>query len=117
MSVHVNFAKASIRSIRVSPRKLNLVAAMVRSLNVTKALEQLEFSKKRIAADVKKCIVAAIANAQNNYGLDVANLVISHATVGASGCMKRMHPRARGKSAQIRKFFSNLYITVTQVLD
>lgn len=108
-------ATAISRSLRVSPRKLNLVAGFIRNMKVAEALVQLTFSRKRIAKDVKKCLQSAVANAENNFGMDIDNLVVTHATVGKALVMKRMMPRARGRSARINKFFSNLYITVTEV--
>ncbi len=109
-----NSVVASAKSLRVSPRKLNLVASSIRGIKVSKALTQLEFSSKRIAIEVKKCVQSAIANAENNFGLDIDNLYITSATVGKALVMKRVMPRARGRSAGIKKFFSNLYITVTE---
>ncbi len=106
--------KASSRNLRTSAQKLNLVAAMIRNINVSDALVQLSFCSKRIAIDVKKCLQSAVANAENNEGLDIDNLVVSSATVGKSFCMKRVRPRARGRSAKIEKPFSNLYITVSE---
>ena len=110
-----NSAKAITKSLRVSPRKLNLVVESIRLMGVSEALMQLSFSPKRIAQDVKKCLQSAIANAENNFGLNIDNLIISSATVGKAGVMKRIMPRARGRAAKINKFFSNLYITVTEI--
>jgi len=107
-------AKAVTKSLRVSPRKLNLVAASIRNMKASEALVQLKFSPRRIAIDVRKCLQSAIANAENNLGLDIDDLYITSATVGKSLVMKRIMPRARGRAAKINKFFSNLYITVTQ---
>lgn len=110
-----NTAKAIAKRIRISPQKLNLVASSIRNMKVEDAIIQLTFSKKRIAQDVKKCLQSAIANAENNHDLDIDSLVISEATVGKALVMKRMRARARGRSARIHKFFSNLYITVKEV--
>lgn len=107
-------ARASIIRLKVSAQKLNLVAASIRNMNVSDALIQLKFSPKRIAQDVKKCLQSAIANAENNLGLDIDNLVIKIATVGNSVTIKRVRARARGRSARILKPFSNLYITVSE---
>ncbi|PCJ26948.1 MAG: 50S ribosomal protein L22 [Rickettsiales bacterium] len=107
-------AKASIRRLRTSPQKLNLVAAMIRNMKASEALAQLAFSPKRIAVDVRKCLQSAVANAENNIGLDIDNLVVTSATVGRSLVMKRIRARARGRSARIMKPFSNLYITVSE---
>ncbi len=109
-----NIVTATAKSLRVSPRKLNLVAASIRGLKVDKALIQLEFCSKRIAIEVKKCLQSAIANGENNFGLNIDDLRVTSATVGKSIVMKRVMPRARGRSAGIKKFFSNLYISLTE---
>ncbi len=107
-------ARASVIRLRTSSQKLNLVAAVIRNMKVSDALVQLTFSPKRIAIDVKKCLQSAIANAENNMGLDIDNLFVSSATVGNSIVMKRFRARARGRGAKIIKPFSNLYITVSE---
>ena len=107
-------ANASILRLRTSSQKLNLVTAIIRNMKVSDALVQLSFSPKRIAADVKKCLQSAIANAENNQGLDIDNLVVTSATVGRAMVMKRFRARARGRGARIEKPFSNLYITVSE---
>jgi large subunit ribosomal protein L22 len=112
--INKNFATAKAKSIRVSPRKLNLVAAFIRNMKASDALIQLTFVHKRIAKDVKNCLQSAVANAENNLGLDIDRLVVTHATVGKALVMKRMMPRAKGRADRINKFFSNLYITVTE---
>ena len=110
-----NEAKAVARMIRVSPQKLNLVAQLIRDKKVSRALADLEFSRKRIAADVKKCLESAIANAENNHDLDVDDLVVSQAFVGKALVMKRFHARARGRAGRVEKPFSNLTIIVREV--
>jgi large subunit ribosomal protein L22 len=110
-----NEAMAKLRMLRTSPQKLNLVAAMIRGKKVDKALNDLTFSKKRIAADVKKCLQSAIANAENNHGLDVDELIVAEAYVGKNLVMKRGRPRARGRFGRIHKPFSELTIKVRQV--
>ncbi|MGU9980363.1 50S ribosomal protein L22 [Phreatobacter sp. HK31-P] len=110
-----NEAKAVARMLRVSPRKLNLVAALIRGKPVDTALADLEFSRKRIANDVKKCLESAIANAENNHDLDVDDLVVAEAHVGKAFVLKRFHARARGRGARIEKPFSHLTIVVRQV--
>jgi len=110
-----NEAKAVCRMIRVSPQKLNLVAQLIRGKAVEKALADLEFSRKRIAFDVKKTLQAAIANAENNHGLDVDDLIVAEAYVGKALVMKRFSPRARGRAGRIEKPFSNLTIVVREV--
>lgn len=107
-------AKSIARMLRTSPRKLNLLASMIRGMKADEALVQLAFSKKRISLAVKKCLQSAIANAENNDGLDIDSLYVSSATVGKGLLMKRMRPRAKGRGMRINKFFSNLYITVTE---
>lgn len=101
---------SSSMGLRVSTRKLSLLGDLVRNLKVLDAVKQLEFSKKRIAFDVKKCIMSCVSNAQNTYGLQIQDLFISQVFVGKSKVMKRIRPRARGRSARILKPFSNLYI-------
>lgn len=107
-----NEAKAITRSIRVSPRKLNDVAALIRGLKVDKALATLTFSRRRIAGTVKKTLESAIANAENNHDLDINELVVAEAYVGKNMVMKRWSPRARGRVGRIEKFFSELTIVV-----
>ena len=110
-----NEAKAVARTIRVSPQKLNLVAQMIRGKKVAAALADLEFSRKRISTEVRKCLESAIANAENNHDLDVDDLVVKEAFVGKALVLKRFHARARGRGARILKPFSNLTIVVREV--
>ncbi|MEP6344136.1 MAG: 50S ribosomal protein L22 [Maricaulaceae bacterium] len=110
-----NEAFAKLRMIKTSPQKLNLVAAMIRGAKVDKALADLEFSRKRISNDVKKCLESAIANAENNHNLDIDSLVVSEAYVGKNLVMKRFRARARGRGARILKPFSELTIVVREV--
>ena len=108
-------AKAVARMLRVSPQKLNLVAQLIRGKKVAKALADLEFSRKRIARDVRKCLESAIANAENNHDLDVDDLVVAEAHVGKALVIKRFTPRGRGHMGRIFKPFANLTIVVRQV--
>ena len=110
-----NQAMAVARNIRVSPRKLNLVAQQIRGKKVERALNELTFSQKRIAGAVKKALQSAIANAENNHDLDVDDLVVKEASVGKNLVMKRFHARARGNSGGIEKFFSQITIVVEEV--
>ena len=110
-----NEARAKQRMIRISPQKLNLVAQMIRGKSVERALNDLTFSRKRIAADVKKVLQSAIANAENNHGLDIDSLVVAEAYVGKNIVMKRFRARARGRGARILKPFSELTIVVREV--
>ncbi|MFN9093257.1 MAG: 50S ribosomal protein L22 [Alphaproteobacteria bacterium] len=107
-------AQAVTFNIRVSPRKLNLVAAMIRGKKAQDAVAQLTFSKRRIAGTVKKTLESAIAKAENNHSLDVDRLVVSRAEVGRASVMKRFHARGRGRSATIEKWFSHLKIVVAE---
>jgi len=109
-----NEVQAVARNLRVSPQKLNLVAAMLRGKKVQTALTELEVSRKRIAVDVRKCLMSAIANAENNHGLDVDDLVVSEAFVGKNLVMKRFHARGRGRSGGIMKPFSQLTVIVRE---
>ena len=113
--VEDNEAMAVSRMLRVSPQKLNLVAQQIRRKPVGKALAELTFSKKRIAVDVKKTLQSAIANAENNHGLDVDELVVAEAWVGKNMVLKRGRPRARGRFGKILKPFSQITIKVRQV--
>ena len=110
-----NEAMAVARMLRVSPQKLNLVAQLIRGKKVSMALADLEFSRKRIARDVRKCLESAVANAENNHDLDVDDLVVVQAHVGKGLVMKRFSPRARGRAGRIHKPFSHLTIVVRQV--
>jgi large subunit ribosomal protein L22 len=112
-----NEAKAVTRTIRVSPQKLNLVAALIRGKKVQTALADLTFSRKRIAGTVKKTLESAVANAENNHDLDVDNLVVAEAYVGKSIVMKRFHVRGRGRASRILRPFSHLTIVVREVQE
>ena len=107
-------AMAKLASLRTSPRKLNLVAQSIRGLPVQRALNELEFSPKRIAADVRKALYSAISNAENNHNLDIDNLVVAQAFVGKNLVMKRFSARARGRSSRINKPFSEITIVVRE---
>lgn len=107
-------AQAVARLLRVSPRKLNIVAQLIRGKKVDKALAELTFSRRRIAVEVKKTLQSAIANAENNYGLDVDELVVAEAFVGKGLVMKRFSPRARGRAGRIEKPFAQITIVVRE---
>ncbi len=107
-------AQAIVSNLRVSPRKLNLVAGLIRNQSASAAVATLTFSKRRIAKAVKKALESAIANAENNHQLDVARLVVARAEVGRSMVMRRFHARGRGRSARIEKWFSHLKIVVAE---
>jgi large subunit ribosomal protein L22 len=107
-------AQAIVSNLRVSPRKLNLVAAMIRNLPAQRAVATLTFSKRRIADQVKKALESAISNAENNHQLDVDRLVVTRAEVGRSIVMRRFHARGRGRAARVEKWFSHLKIVVAE---
>ena len=107
-------AMAKARMIRVSPQKLNLVAQSIRGMSAERALNELEFSRKRIARDVKKVLESAIANAENNHDLDIDSLVVDQAFVGKNLVMKRYKPRARGRMGKILKPFAEITIIVRE---
>ena len=110
-----NEAMAKLRMLKTSPQKLNLVAGLIRGKKVEAALNDLTFSKKRVALDVKKCLQSAIANAENNHNLDVDELVVAEAYVGKNLIMKRGRPRARGRFGKIIKPFAEITIKVRQI--
>ena len=105
-------ARSVVRNLRVSPQKLNLVATMIRGMDVNNAIAALSFSRRRIAGDVKKALQSAIANAENNHSLDVDRLFVKEAHVGKGLVMKRFRARAKGRGARILKPFSHLTIIV-----
>jgi large subunit ribosomal protein L22 len=105
---------AMAKVLRVSPRKLNLVAQMIRGMKAEQALNQLRFNRRQIAHDVRKVLLSAIANAENNHDLDVDRLVVAEASVGKSLVMKRIRPRARGRAGRIHKPFARLRIVVQE---
>jgi large subunit ribosomal protein L22 len=112
-----NKALAVGRSIRTSPRKLNLVAQSIRGKTAEQALNELAFSPKRVAKDVRKVLQSAIANAENNHDLDVDDLVVSEASVGKNLVLKRFHARARGRGARVEKPFAQVTIIVQQLRE
>ncbi len=105
-------ASAYARALHVSARKLNLVAGTIRGKAASAALNELTFSRRRIAGEVKKVLQAAIANAENNHQLDVDRLFVKEASVGRAFALKRFHARGRGRSARIEKHFANLLVVV-----
>jgi large subunit ribosomal protein L22 len=108
-------AMAKAINLRVSPRKLNLLAQSIRGMKVQRALNELEFSPKRIAADVRKALYSAISNAENNHSLDIDSLVVAEAYVGKNLTMKRFSARARGRASRIEKPFSEITIVVREL--
>ena len=112
-----DFAKVYLKSIRVSPKKLNVIISPIRGLNVERALNYLSFSQKRISYQIKKALQSAIANAENNHQLDVDKLYVHEASVGKGMVMKRFRPRAKGRGVRILKPFSNLTIKLKEQLE
>ena len=112
-----NEAKAILKVMRVSPQKLNLLATQIRGKKVETALAELAFSPKRIARDVRKTLESAVANAENNHGLDTDALVVAEAFVGRSIIMKRIMARARGRASRILKPYSHLTIVVREAQE
>lgn len=110
-------ARAKVVNLRTSPRKLNLVAQSIRGLSVQRALNELEFSHRRIAGDVRKALYSAISNAENNHNLDIDSLVVAEAYVGKNLVMKRFSARARGRASRIEKPFSEITIVVREVSE
>ena len=108
-------AMAKGRMIKTSPQKLNLVAELIRGKKVERALNELEFSRKRVAHEVKRVLESAIANAENNHDLDIDSLIVDQAFVGKNLVMKRWHARARGRVGRIKKPFSEITIVVREV--
>jgi large subunit ribosomal protein L22 len=111
----VTEVQAKLCTLRTSARKLNLVAQSIRGLKVQRALNELEFSPKRIAKDVRKVLYSAISNAENNHNLDIDSLVVAEAFVGKNLVMKRFSARARGRSSRIEKPFSEITIVVREL--
>ena len=112
-----DFAKVYLKSIKISPKKLNIIISPIRGLIVEKALNYLSFSQKRISYQIKKALQSAIANAENNHQLDVDKLYVHEASVGKGLVMKRLRPRAKGRAARILKHFSNLTIKLKEQSD
>lgn len=109
-----NEAKATLRNLRISPQKLNIIAELIRGQHVSNALDLLNFCKRRAAQDVYKVLVSAISNAENNHGLDIDSLYVAEASVGKGLVLKRFHARARGRGARILKPFSHINIVLRE---
>lgn len=108
-------ALATTKNLKISMQKLNLVAAMIRGKKVEKAINDLQFSRKRIAQDVLKTLKSAVANAENNHNLDVDELYVNEAYVGKNLVLKRWKARARGRVGRIKKPFSQITVVVKQL--
>jgi large subunit ribosomal protein L22 len=114
MSISMFESRSVLKSIRVSPQKLNLVATVIRGMDARRALGYLKFCRKRAAIDVYKALNSAIANAENNHGMDVDLLYVKESCVGADFTIKRFRARAKGRGASIHKRFSRLLIKVAE---
>ena len=112
-----DFEKVYLKSVKVSPKKLNIIISPIRGLNVEKALNYLSFSQKRISYQIKKALQSAIANAENNHQLDVDKLYVHEASVGKGLVIKRFRARAKGRGARILKHFSNLTIKLKEQIE
>src|SRR5262249_36859919 len=110
-------AAAYAHALRTSAQKLNSVAQSIRGKPATAALNELTFSPRRIARDVKKVLQAAIANAENNHQLDVDKLVVGEASVGRAFVLKRFHARGRGRSARVERMFAHLTVCVRETAE
>ncbi len=110
----VSEASAKASNIKISPRKLGLVATLIKGMTAAEALVQLQFSRKRISGEVRKLLQSAVANAENNHNLDIDRLYVSEVRVGKAIVMKRFHARARGRGAKVLKPFSNMEIIVRE---
>ncbi len=108
-------AKASMRTIQVTPRKVNLLAGLIRGKTAQAAKAELAFSRRRAAGEVLKVLDSAIANAENNHQLDVDKLYVAEASVGRAFALKRFHARARGRGARVQKMWSHLTIVVREL--
>lgn len=109
-----NEARAVAKFVKSSPRKLNLVAQMIRGKTAERALVDLDFCQKAAADPVKDVLRTAIANAENNHNLDIDKLYVAEASVGKTMLLKRMHTRGRGRSARVEKFFSRLTLVLRE---
>ena len=104
--------KAVNKNVRSSTRKIALILDFIKGKKTDVAIRDLEFTRKRIAHDVKKTVESAIANAENNYQYDIDSLYIKEAYVGKSIVMKRFRPRAKGRASAIKKPFSRITIVL-----
>ncbi|MDR2833803.1 MAG: 50S ribosomal protein L22 [Streptococcaceae bacterium] len=114
MSEQILSAKATAKTVRVSPRKARLVMDLVRGKQVAEAISILKFTPNKAAGIIEKVLMSAIANAENNFDLDVENLYISEAFVNEGPTMKRFRPRAKGSASPIMKRTSHVTVVVTE---
>ncbi|MDR0677858.1 MAG: 50S ribosomal protein L22 [Holosporaceae bacterium] len=105
---------AKNKVVLASPRKVNLVAKLIRGMSVSRALDVLKFCKKAVARDVRKTVLSAIANAEANYSLNVDLLTVKEAYVGKAIVLRRFMARAKGSGSSIRKKFSKLTVVLCE---
>ncbi|WP_314209476.1 50S ribosomal protein L22 [Vagococcus salmoninarum] len=114
MSEQITSARATAKTVRTSPRKTRLVIDLVRGKSVGEAISILKFSPNKAAGIIEKVLMSAVANAENNYDLDVENLVVSEAFANEGPTMKRFRPRAKGSASPINKRTSHITVVVTE---
>ena len=114
MSEKTNVIKAINKNVRSGARKANLVLNFIKGKKADIAIRDLEFTRKKVAQDIKKTVKSAIANAENNYQYDIDNLYIKEAYAGKSIVMKRFRPRAKGRASAIKKPFSRVTIILEE---
>ena len=117
MKKNKNIVKAINRSVRSSPRKLNLLLKNIRGKKADIVIRDLSFAKQRIASEIKKTVQSAIANAENNNQYDIDNLYVTEAYVGKSIVLKRFRPRAKGRASAIKKPYSNVTIILSEKIN
>lgn len=105
-------ARAVLRMVRISPQKARLVADQVRGLAVGRAAEVLQFSSKKGATIIRKVLLSAVSNAENNLGADIDTLAVTKICVDEGPRLKRMHARAKGRGSQIIKRTSHIIVVV-----
>ena len=105
--------KSSVRLLSISPRKLQLVADLVKNMTPQNAILQMKFCRKKASLFVLNALKTAISNAENNYNIRIENLLISNISVGKARCMRRFRARAKGRSSRVNKFLANLYISLS----
>ena len=110
----ITSAKAMARTVRVSPRKTRLVLDLIRGKNVADAIAILKFTPNKAARIVEKTLNSAIANAENNFSLEKANLVVSEAFANEGPTMKRFRPRAKGSASPINKRTTHVTVVVSE---
>ena len=114
MAEQITSAKATAKTVRTSPRKARLVIDLIRGKSVAEAIAILKFTPNKAAGIIEKVLMSAIANAENNFDLDVENLVVSEAFVNEGPTMKRFRPRAKGSASPINKRTSHITVVVSE---